>query len=112
MKLNRYLIPCAALISLGITAPIGAQSSIQHSGQAIIHSANAFGHSIEGGAKLVSGVVAIPLVAAGAVGELSGEVGNALWETANAPLPISDEVVTVGPPPSEAIQAGGNKQWQ
>lgn len=110
MKLNDYFIPCAALLFLGITSPAGAQSSIQHSGQAVIHSANAFGHSVQGGAKLVSGVVAIPLIAAGAVGELSGEVGNALWETANAPLPISDEVVTVGPPPSEAIRQGGNKQ--
>lgn len=108
MKLNDYFIPCAALLSLGITSAAGAQSSIQHSGQAVIHSANAFAQSVEGGAKLVSGVVAIPLIAAGAVGELSGEVGNTLWETANAPLPISDEVVTAGPPPSDAIRQGGN----
>ncbi len=67
------------------------------------------------GAKLVSGVAAVPLKAAGAVGELSGDMGDSLWEAANAPadgpLPVTDDAVTVGPPPGEAIRRQGESRW-
>ena len=49
----------------------------------------------------------MPLKASAAVGELSGEMGDAFWEAANAPvvdpLPITEDVVTIGPPPAEAL---------
>jgi hypothetical protein len=87
--------------------PATAQSSLQHSSRALTHSLNAVGHSFIGGAKLVSAVAAVPLKASAAVGELSGEMGDAFWEAANAPvvdpLPITEDVVTIGPPPAEAL---------
>ena len=106
MKMLRVLFPGLALLVAGLP-PAEAQSSLQHSSYALTHSLNAVGHSFIGGAQLVSGVVAVPLKASAAVGELSGEMGDAFWEAANAPvvdpLPITTDVVTIGPPPAEAL---------
>jgi hypothetical protein len=106
MKILPALFPGLALMVVGLPQAT-AQSSLQHSSQALTHSLNAVGHSFIGGAQLVSGVVAVPLKASAAVGELSGEMGDAFWEAANAPvvdpLPITGDVVTIGPPPAEAL---------
>lgn len=91
--------------------PVAAQSSLQHSSQALTHSLEAIGHSMVAGTKLVSGVAAVPLKASGAVGQLSGEMGDALGDAANAPvghpLPITEDVITIGPPPAKALNGGG-----
>lgn len=91
--------------------PVAAQSSLQHSSQALTHSLEAIGHSMVAGTKLVSGVAAVPLKASAAVGQLSGEMGDALWDAANAPisrpLPITEDVITIGPPPGDALRNGG-----
>ena len=39
----------------------------------------------------------------GEIGKASGEIGESLWEEANAPLPITEEVITVGPTPADAM---------
>ena len=71
------------------------------------HSAQAVGHGVVGSAKLTSAAVAVPLVAVGAVGAVSSKAGNSLMEEANkpigAPLEITDEALTVGPSPDQAI---------
>ncbi|HEX9585662.1 MAG TPA: mechanosensitive ion channel protein MscS [Gammaproteobacteria bacterium] len=101
-----------AVLSPGVAV---AQSSLQHSGQAVTHSLQAIGEGMVAGAKLVSGVAAVPLKAAGAVGELSSDMGDALWEAANAPaagpLPLTDDVITIGPPPGEAIRRQETSTW-
>ena len=89
-----------------------AGDSLQHNGQSLENLALAVGHSTAAGFKLVSGAAAIPLKIGGAFGEASGQIGDALWESSSAPvasLPISDEIVTAGPPPQRALQnqAGG-----
>ena len=113
MKRFRYLLIQVPLLFLPAAAT--AQSSLQHSSQAITHSIHAVGESMVAGAKLVSGVAAVPLKAAGAVGELSGDLGDSLWEAANAPaggpLPITDDAITVGPPPGEAIRGEEVPEW-
>lgn len=115
MKMLRVLFPGLALLVAGLP-PATAQSSLQHGSQALTHSLNAVGHSFIGGAQLVSGVVAVPLKASAAVGELSGEMGDAFWEAANAPvvdpLPITDNVVTIGPPPAEALKPDEETPWR
>jgi len=107
MKILPALFPGLALMVAGLPLAT-AQSSLQHSSLALTHSLNAIGHSFIGGAQLVSGVVAVPLKASAAVGELSGEMGDAFWEAANAPvvepLTITEDVVTIGPPPAEALK--------
>lgn len=114
MRFRTLLVPCLFLsvFPLGVAR---AQSSLQHSSQAVAHSLQAVGESMVGGAKLVSGVAAIPLKAAGAVGELSSEMGDAFWEAANAPagepLPLTDDVITIGPPPGEAIRSQEKSTW-
>ena len=107
MKTIRVLAASAVLLSI-LPLSAMAQSSLQHSSQAVTHSIRAIGEGMVAGAKLVSGVAAVPLKAAGAVGELSGDMGDSLWEAANTPvdmsLPITEDVITVGPPPGEALR--------
>lgn len=91
-----------------------AADSLQSSGRALQHSANAIGYALAGTSQLVSGVAAVPLGFVGAIGEVSNAASDALMDAANsdvgAPLPISEEVVTAGPPPSTAIQTNPGAQ--
>lgn len=82
-----------------------AAGSMQHASQAAGHSGQAIGHSVVAGAQLTSAAIAVPLVVVGAVGTASGEVGKSLLEAAEIgePLTVSDETVTVGPNPGQAL---------
>lgn len=95
----------AGLLMAGQTAM--AEGSVSHSAQALNHSVQASAHSVGAAAKLTSAAVAMPLVAVGAVGHVSGEAGKALLDEANSdfdtPLTVSDETVTAGPAPDQAI---------
>ena len=95
----------ASLLLAGQTAM--AEGSIRHSGQALTHSVQASAHSVGAAAKLTSAAVAIPLIAVGAVGQVSGEAGKVLLDEANGdfdkPLTVSDETVTAGPAPDQAV---------
>ncbi len=90
-------------ILLGLSVPVYAGGSAQHFSDSLDHSAQALGHVTVAGLKLVSGAVAIPLMMSGEIGKASGEIGESLWEEANAPLPITEEVITVGPTPADAM---------
>lgn len=96
-----------------MTAQAHAGRAVQHSGQAIHQSANAAGYSMIGATQLVFGVVSVPLKLMGALSGASGEMGDSLWEAANAPigepLPIADESITAGPPPAEALLGAQRK---
>jgi len=91
----------ATLLSLSM--PVFAGGSAQHFSDSLDHSVQALGHVTVAGLKLVSGAVAIPLMMSGEIGKASGEIGESLWEEANAPLPITEEVITVGPTPADAM---------
>jgi len=90
-----------------------ATGSAGHSGQAVVHSVQASGHAVLGSAQLVSASVAIPLQIAGAIGAVSGQAGDALMEQANAdfnkPLTITNETITAGPSPDEALYGVGRQ---
>ena len=107
MKSFRNHIP-SLIFLLAVAANSSAQNSFQHSGQAITHSLQALGDGMVAGTKLVFGVAAVPLKVIGAVGELSGQMGDSLWEAANAPvgapLPVTDDVISVGPSPGDAMK--------
>ncbi len=85
-----------------------AGGSAEASAQALNNSFEAIGYSVEGGLKLASGAAAIPFMVVGEIGNVSGEVGHGLWDEANSPpsgpLPVTDEIITVGPNPAEQLE--------
>jgi len=99
--LIRTIGSTAILLSLSI--PVYAGGSAQHFSDSIDHSAQALGHVTVAGLKLVSGAVAIPLMISGEIGKAIGEIGETLWDEANTPLPITEEVITDGPTPADAM---------
>lgn len=74
------------------------------------HSALAVAHGTVASAQVGSAVLAMPLIAVGAVGELSMEVGNVLMEAAvsNKPLVVTEKTVTKAPSPAQMMKT--NKQ--
>lgn len=100
-KLVQNLV--GTVIFLGLSTTVYAGGSTQHFGASLDHSAQAIGHSTAAGVKLVSGAVAIPLLMGGEIGKVSGEIGEVLWEEANTPLPITEEVITASPTPAKAM---------
>ncbi len=94
-----------------------AQDSIGHSGKSLTHSGQLFKHSVQAvghgsmaGAKLTSGVIAIPFMVVGAVSTASGHISNKvsedLWNTASGkPFELTDQnLIKAGLPPHKAIQ--------
>jgi hypothetical protein len=96
------LLLCAA----STTAVAGG--SVEASTEALNHSLQAVGYSLQAGVKLASGALAIPFITVGEIGKVSGEVGHGLWEEANSPptepLPVSDEIITIGPNPADQLE--------
>jgi hypothetical protein len=94
-----------------VTPAVQAGGSVEASARALEHSMQALGYSIEAGLKLAFGAAAVPLTIVGGIGEASREAGNEFWEFANAPpsgpLPVSDEIVTAGPPPDAKQEQQG-----
>jgi hypothetical protein len=108
--MNTYIRTISsAVILLSFSMPVLAGGSAQHLSDSLNHSLQALAHSTAAGFKLVSGVVAIPLMVSGEIGKASGEIGEALWEEANTPLPITEEVITAGPTPAEAMSKEENQ---
>lgn len=106
--MKKYILIIPAIISLMLMSqPVMAQGSVNHSAQAIKSSAQASGHTVIAGSKLSSAVVAVPLLAVGAVGAISSDAGKAFLESSaadfNKPLTIADESVTAGPSPDAAV---------
>jgi hypothetical protein len=101
------IIFVTALLSASMNI-VSAGGSAEASAQALTHSLEALGYAVEGSLKLASGAAAVPLMFAGEIGAISGEVGNELYEEANAPphgaFPVTDEVITVGPAPAEQLE--------
>ena len=99
----RNVMGMTALLALFATAPVHAQGFSQSAADSTKHSAQAVGHSVAAGGKLVSGVVAVPLMMSGAVGQASMAAGEALWQAADGPLPVTEESFTAGPNPGRAM---------
>lgn len=82
--------------------------AVAESGKASMHGSASIANGIAGSAQVVSAVAAVPFLAIGSVGELSKEVGVTLMEAATAPigtpLIITEETVTAGPPPNDALK--------
>lgn len=107
MKINIFKYIFLTVFSMS-SIPVMAGGAVEASAQAVTHSMEAIGYTLEGSFKLASGAVAVPFTVVGEIGKVSGEVGNELWEEANSPphgpFPVTDEVITVGPKPSEQLE--------
>ncbi len=82
--------------------------AIRHSGKSASHASQGVAHAIAGSGQVTSAAIAVPLLIGSAVGTASGVAGEGLMDTASRPagskpLTISDETVTVGPAPDEAL---------
>ncbi|MBW1650072.1 MAG: hypothetical protein JRJ44_05265 [Deltaproteobacteria bacterium] len=86
-----------------------------HSGQAAAESAKAgshvsksVAHAIMGTGQVVSAASAVPLAISGAVGGVSAELAKDLMDAATRPigepLEITDETVSVDPPPDQVLK--------
>lgn len=81
--------------------------AIHHGVQAGSHASASAAHAVVGSGQVTSAVSAVPLGIAGSVGAASADGAEALMESAAAPigtpLDITDEAVTAGPPPNQAL---------
>ncbi|MDK2596250.1 hypothetical protein [Pseudoalteromonas obscura] len=107
------LITGAALASLVFTpasiASDNASNASHHTSQASKYSALTMGDSVVAGAAISTAVVAVPMVITGTVvlsgGMASIGVANAALDSKSSkPLPISDDVIIAGPPPSAKLE--------
>ena len=107
MKSNIVKLVIATSMIFG-SASVMAAGPSQHLSQASAHSVQAIAQTSVAGVKIVSGVVAVPLMLVGEVGNASGQAGHALWDSANQPigepLAITDEIITSTVSPEQAMQ--------
>lgn len=89
-----------ALIA-AFTLPACAASN--NASQAVKHSGLAVGHTAVAGTKVVSAVVATPMIVVGEVGKAAGKAGDHMMDYAqeDTPLEVSDEVIIADPAPRD-----------
>ena len=109
-RLKTILLGISLITLLSANAFAGdtySGQAIKHSGQASVHASAAAGNSVVGAAQLTSGAVAVPLYVVGSVGAASTYIADELMEAATTPvgepLVITDETITVGPPPDKVL---------
>jgi hypothetical protein len=107
MNTKRHFLVSSVIALSFFSGGAFANGVAAHFSEAVDHSGQAAAHASVAGVKVVSGVVAAPLVAGGAVGQVVGEGGKILWDIANSPigdsLPVGDETLTAGPSPAEMM---------
>ena len=81
------------IIKLAIVVPmifgsmnVMAAGPSEHSARGSEHSIHGLTQTSVAAAKVTSGVVAIPLMIAGGVGDVSGQAGESLWDSATKPI--------------------------
>lgn len=103
MNTNQLSIAALALVLLGCSGgPYQhATASTQHAAAASGHAASAATHGAVASGQVVTGAVALPLKAVGAVGKAADKAGDTLLDATgdSKPLHVSDETVSAGPAP-------------
>lgn len=81
--------------------------AIEEAGKASSHATGSAAHGVIASGQTTSAAAAVPLAIAGAAGAVSAKISKELMDAAKAPvgtpLEITDESVTAGPPPNEAL---------
>ena len=85
-----------------------AKGASENASAASKHSVLAASHGLKASGQIASGVVAIPLLAAGSIGALSTSAGSALIDVAsgskNDELEITDRTITADRSPAEMMK--------
>lgn len=107
--ITKFIVVCSLFGSTVYAAEsTHAEEAVKKSAQASGNASASAAHSIAATGQVTSAASAIPLKAVGSVGAVSAKAGESLSNVANAPigkpLEVTDEVITAGPPPSEAIK--------
>ncbi len=101
------------VIVLGFSTPgfskdTHSDRAVTHGSQASGHASGSAAHAIAGSGQAVSGAASVPFMASGASGAASAQVGEDLHDAATAPigepLKITDETITIGLPPDQALK--------
>ena len=84
----------STVLALIVSSPMAVMAA------EIIHSPEVSSNPVEvivqipiAGLKVATGVVAIPLMILGEIGNLSGQAGETLWEAANSPMGESMQTI-------------------
>lgn len=112
MKKINSLVIAFWVVSILAGNSYGAET---HSGQAVeeaskagSHASKGSAHGIIGSGQATSAASAVPLAVGGSAGAVSTEIAEDLMDAAaapvGAPLEITEETVTAGPPPDEALK--------
>lgn len=107
MKTTKLIL----ILSLSLsTSHILADGSMQNASAASKHSVLAVANGVVFTSKVVSGVVAVPLIIIGNVGKASDAAGDVLLENATeyTPLTITEITITADQSPSDVM--GVNKK--
>ena len=112
-KMKTLMISVTAISTIALTSqPAMAGGAAEHFSEAAGNSGQAVGHSVAGVSKVTAGVVAIPFAVVGGLGEVSGNAAEGLLEFADTPakgakLPITDETISAGQTPAQAMDLKG-----
>lgn len=87
--------------------------AVAESGRAASHAGNSVANGLAASGQATSAAAAVPLAVAGSIGIVCNEMANGLMEAATAPagspLPLTDETVTAGAPPDEALKTDNRR---
>jgi len=94
----------STILSVGIIASAHAQDSFRNLSDAAGDSAEAGGRLVAAGGQVAIGAIAVPIASAGTVvagaGSAAIVVADGMWDAANAPLIVDEEIVISQPAPN------------
>jgi hypothetical protein len=101
--IQTILLLTTTLTSVTSLADSGAS---ENASAASKYSALTASHGTLASAKLGSAVIAVPLIAAGASGNVALQAGGALMESATSvtPLQVTEKTITAAPSPAQAMK--------
>ena len=89
-------------------------NAIEEASKAGSHTSTSAGHSIAASGQVTSAASAVPLAVSGSAGAVSTEIAKELMDAATVPigtpLEMTEESVTAGPPPDQALAPKKTKQ--
>ncbi|MEM5788991.1 MAG: hypothetical protein AAGU11_16885 [Syntrophobacteraceae bacterium] len=106
------MLAAALIISAGFTGTCLAEGTysgraVQESSRAVSHASVGAMYGVAASGQVVSAAAAVPFAIAGSVGNVSTRIAEELMDAANvpagSPLLVTDEIVTAGPPPDQAL---------
>jgi len=109
-KLNMLTIVASFVMILSVhsfAADTHSAQAVKEGSKASSHASASAAHSIAASGQVTSAASAVPLAIGASIGAVSGKMAKNLMDAATAPigtpLEITDESVTAGPPPDQAL---------